>query len=99
MLAAQAQRYEIHTVESLACNGELNDLQQAFRELHGLQCGFCTPGILMTLTELLRDMPEATEEDVRLALSGHICRCTGYQNIVAAAMRTLESRRTVHERA
>jgi len=53
----------------------------------------------MTLTELLRDMPEATEEDVRLALSGHICRCTGYQNIVAAAMRTLESRRAVHERA
>jgi 2-furoyl-CoA dehydrogenase 2Fe-2S iron sulfur subunit len=92
MLAAQAQRCEVQTVESLAADGELNDLQQSFRELHGLQCGFCTPGILMTLTELLRDNPAAREEDVRLALSGHICRCTGYENIVRAAMATLEKR-------
>lgn len=94
MLAAQAQRYAIDTVESLAHSGELNDLQHAFRELHGLQCGFCTPGILMTLMELLRDNPDASEAEVRVALSGHICRCTGYQNIVKAAMATLEKRRS-----
>jgi 2-furoyl-CoA dehydrogenase 2Fe-2S iron sulfur subunit len=94
MLAGQAQRYAITTVEGLAVDGELGDLQQAFREHHGLQCGFCTPGILMTLTELLRDQPDAGEEDVRLALSGHLCRCTGYQNIVAAALAVLERRRS-----
>jgi aerobic-type carbon monoxide dehydrogenase small subunit (CoxS/CutS family) len=94
MLAAQAQRCEVHTVESLAVDGELNDLQQAFRDLHGLQCGFCTGGILMTLTELLRDNPAAGEQEVRLALSGHICRCTGYENIVRAALATLEKRRS-----
>jgi aerobic-type carbon monoxide dehydrogenase small subunit (CoxS/CutS family) len=99
MLAAQAQRYEITTVEALAESGQLNDLQEAFRSLHGLQCGFCTPGILMTLTELLRDQPDAGEEEVRLALSGHICRCTGYQNIVRAAMATLEKRRGRHGKA
>jgi carbon-monoxide dehydrogenase small subunit len=90
MLAAQAQRYTITTVEGLADNHQLSVLQQAFRDHHGLQCGFCTPGVLMTLTELLRDQPDATEDDVRLALSGHLCRCTGYQNIVAAAMAALK---------
>lgn len=99
MLAGQAQRHEVHTVESLAEGGELNDLQQAFRDLHGLQCGFCTPGILMTLTELLRDKPDASEDDVRLALSGHICRCTGYQNIVQAAMQTLVKRNSRHAKS
>jgi aerobic-type carbon monoxide dehydrogenase small subunit (CoxS/CutS family) len=94
MLAGQAQRYAITTVEGLAGDGELNVLQQAFRENHGLQCGFCTPGILMTLTELLRDQPDASEEDVRLALSGHLCRCTGYQNIVAAALAALKTLRS-----
>jgi aerobic-type carbon monoxide dehydrogenase small subunit (CoxS/CutS family) len=99
LLAAQAQRYEITTVEALAESGELNDLQEAFREMHGLQCGFCTPGILMTLTELLRDQPDAGEDEVRLALSGHLCRCTGYQNIVKAAMATLHKQRSRHASA
>jgi aerobic-type carbon monoxide dehydrogenase small subunit (CoxS/CutS family) len=89
MLAAQAQRHHIETVESLAVDGQLNELQQAFRELHGLQCGFCTPGILMTLTELLKTNPDASEDEVRRALSGHLCRCTGYENIVRAAMAAL----------
>jgi len=93
MLARQAERYPIDTVEGLARDGLLNGLQQAFRELHGLQCGFCTPGILMTLTELLRDQPEADEAAVRDALSGHLCRCTGYQNIVAAALAALRRQR------
>jgi 2-furoyl-CoA dehydrogenase 2Fe-2S iron sulfur subunit len=93
MLAGQAQRYAITTVEGLAGDAELGSLQQAFHEHHGLQCGFCTPGILMTLTELINDQPDADEQDVRLALSGHICRCTGYQNIVAAALAALKARR------
>ena len=86
-LAVQANRKSIETVEGLAPSPtELNVLQQAFWENHGLQCGFCTPGILMTLTEFLRDNPDPSEPDVREALSGNICRCTGYQGIVAAAL-------------
>ena len=90
MLAAQADGCRVTTVEGLSADGELQPLQQAFWNLHGLQCGFCTPGILMTLTELLRDDPQADENAVRLALSGHLCRCTGYQNIVAAALSAVE---------
>ncbi|MEO8847909.1 MAG: (2Fe-2S)-binding protein [Casimicrobiaceae bacterium] len=86
MLAAQAEGHAITTVEGLAGEDEFPPLQQAFWDCHGLQCGFCTPGILMTLTELLRDDPDVDEHAVRLALSGHLCRCTGYQNIVAAAL-------------
>jgi carbon-monoxide dehydrogenase small subunit len=86
MLAAQSDGCELRTVEGLAGENELHPLQQAFWDRHGLQCGFCTPGILMTLTELLRDMPHADEAAIRDALSGHLCRCTGYQNIVAAAL-------------
>jgi 2-furoyl-CoA dehydrogenase 2Fe-2S iron sulfur subunit len=86
MLAAQAEGCRITTVEGLATSDELPTLQQAFWDCHGLQCGFCTPGILLTLTELLRDVPDADEEAIRLALSGHLCRCTGYQNIVTAAL-------------
>jgi aerobic-type carbon monoxide dehydrogenase small subunit (CoxS/CutS family) len=86
MLAAQGDGCELRTVEGLAGDNELHPLQQAFWDLHGLQCGFCTPGILMTLTELLRDTPHADEAAIRDALSGHLCRCTGYQNIVAAAL-------------
>ena len=86
MLAAQADGRDVHTVESLTRNGELHPLQRAFREPHGLQCGFCTPGILMTLLELLQETPDPDETDVRQALSGNLCRCTGYQNIVAAAL-------------
>ena len=93
MLAAQAEHHAITTVEGLAQDGMLNALQEAFRAHHGLQCGFCTPGILMTLTELLDESPDADEHAIRLALSGHLCRCTGYQNIVTAALAIVEQRR------
>ena len=86
MLAVQCDGEEVATVESLATGGALNPLQEAFREHHGLQCGFCTPGVLMTLTEFLRDHPDPKEEDVREALTGNLCRCTGYQGIVDAAL-------------
>jgi carbon-monoxide dehydrogenase small subunit len=86
MLAAQADGREVRTVESLATDGALHPLQQAFRDHHGLQCGFCTSGILMTLVELLKENPDPDEAEVRTALSGNLCRCTGYQNIVAAAL-------------
>jgi len=87
MLAVQAHEHEITTVEGLAPNAEeLSPLQEAFRDNHGLQCGFCTPGMLITLTEFLRDNPDPTEQDVRIAISGNLCRCTGYQGIVAAAL-------------
>jgi carbon-monoxide dehydrogenase small subunit len=87
MLAVQADGHEISTVEGLAPGPDaLNPLQEAFRDNHGLQCGFCTPGMLMTLTEFLRDNPNPTELEVRIAISGNLCRCTGYQGIVAAAL-------------
>ena len=86
LLAVQCDGKEIATVESLATDGKLNPLQQAFQDHHGLQCGFCTPGILMTLTEFLRDHTDPTEAEVRDVLSGNLCRCTGYQAIVAAAL-------------
>ncbi len=86
MLAVQCDGREVATVESLAADGKLNTLQQAFQDNHGLQCGFCTPGMLMTLTEFLRDHPEPNEAQVREALSGNLCRCTGYQGIVDAAL-------------
>jgi carbon-monoxide dehydrogenase small subunit len=86
MFAVQANGCEITTVEGLAPDGRLNTLQQAFVDNHGLQCGFCTPGMLITLTELLRDNPQPTEQDVREAISGNLCRCTGYAGIVAAAL-------------
>jgi len=87
MLAVQADGGSIETIEGLApSEGTLGPLQQAFMNNHGLQCGFCTPGMLMTLTEYLRTQSHPTEVDVREALSGNICRCTGYQSIVAAAL-------------
>ena len=86
MLAVQAAGREVTTVEGLAVDGKLNALQQAFRDNHGLQCGFCTPGMLTTLLEFLRDNPDPTEQEVRVALSGNLCRCTGYQNIVIATL-------------
>jgi aerobic carbon-monoxide dehydrogenase small subunit len=86
MLAVQCDGEEVATVESLASGGSLNPLQEAFREHHGLQCGFCTPGVLMTLTEFLRDHPDPDEAQVREALTGNLCRCTGYQGIVDAAL-------------
>jgi carbon-monoxide dehydrogenase small subunit len=86
MLAVQADRHDIRTVEALATpDGDLNPLQSAFREAHGLQCGFCTPGFLMTLTAFLRDNPAPTDAELRDALSSNLCRCTGYHHIFEAA--------------
>jgi aerobic-type carbon monoxide dehydrogenase small subunit (CoxS/CutS family) len=85
MLAVQARNREISTVEGLT-DGEYHPLQQAMHDHHGLQCGYCTPGILMTMTAFLDENPSPTEDDVREALSGNLCRCTGYQNIVDAVM-------------
>lgn len=87
MLAVQAEGCEVTTIEGLAnADGKLGKLQQAFMDNYSLQCGFCTPGILTTLTAYLRDHPDADEADIREALSGNICRCTGYDTIVKAAL-------------
>ncbi len=85
MFAVQADGATVTTVEGLAsADGTLNPLQAAFRDAHGLQCGFCTPGILMSMTAFLREHPAPAEADIREALAGHLCRCTGYANIVRA---------------
>jgi aerobic carbon-monoxide dehydrogenase small subunit len=83
-LAVMAEGREIRTVESLEVDGELDPIQQGFHELHALQCGFCTPGMLMTTRALLDENPDPSEHEIRTAISGAICRCTGYKNIVAA---------------
>jgi aerobic carbon-monoxide dehydrogenase small subunit len=85
LFAAQMHGHEVLTVESLADGDRLNPLQEAFWEHHGLQCGFCTPGFLMTLTCFLRENPDPSEAEVREAIAGNLCRCTGYKNIVTAA--------------
>ena len=84
-LAVQAAGREVTTVEGLQTNGALHPVQEGFREEHGLQCGFCTPGMMLVSAALLADNPDPSEEEIRWALSGNICRCTGYQNILAAA--------------
>jgi aerobic carbon-monoxide dehydrogenase small subunit len=87
MLAVQASGHLIQTVEGIAPSPEkLHPLQEAFRDNHGLQCGFCTPGMLITLLEFLRDNSDPSEQEVRIAISGNLCRCTGYQGIVLAAL-------------
>ena len=87
MLAVQANGKSVETIEGLAdSDGTLNHLQAAFQDHHAMQCGFCTPGMLMTLTELLRDIPLPTEDQVREVLTGNLCRCTGYTGIVEAAL-------------
>jgi len=86
MLAVQADGKEISTVEGLASASELHPLQEGFREEHGLQCGFCTPGMMLAAKALLDENPDPSEEDVRWALSGNLCRCTGYQNIVKSVL-------------
>jgi len=92
--AVQVEGADIRTVEGLAAAADrLSPLQNAFRENYGLQCGFCTPGILMSLDALLRDRPDATEPDIREFLSGHLCRCTGYTTIVKAALAAARQRR------
>ncbi len=85
VLAAMCEGQEVRTVEGLAHNGELDPVQQGFHELHALQCGFCTPGMMMTVRALLDENPNPTDAEIRTAISGGICRCTGYKNIVAAA--------------
>ena len=92
MFAVQAQGSEVMTVEALATNGQLHPLQQAFWEKQGLQCGFCTPGFLMTAYELLEENPDPSEEEIRDHLAGNICRCTGYQHIVEAVQAAAKAR-------
>ena len=92
-LAVQAEGRLVDTGEGLAPEGELNDLQKAFRRHHALQCGFCTAGILMSLDAWLESRPAPDEGEVRALLSGHLCRCTGYSGIVAAALDVAEARR------
>jgi carbon-monoxide dehydrogenase small subunit len=84
MFAVQADGAEVTTVEGLADDGELTAVQTAFRDAHGLQCGFCTPGFIVTVTAFLRDHPNPSDQEIREALSGNLCRCTGYQGILAA---------------
>ena len=84
MLAVQADGQQVTTVEGLLTAGALHPIQAAFKEEHGLQCGFCTPGMMLTSIALLKDNPDPTDDDIRWALSGNICRCTGYMNIVKA---------------
>jgi carbon-monoxide dehydrogenase small subunit len=84
MFAVQADGHEIVTVDGLGTADHLHPLQQAFHDAHALQCGFCTPGFLMTLVPFLKENPDPTEEEIREAIAGNLCRCTGYQNIVAA---------------
>jgi aerobic carbon-monoxide dehydrogenase small subunit len=84
MLAVQAQGAKITTIEGLATDGKLHPMQEAFREHHGLQCGFCTPGMVMTALDLVQNHPNPTEQQIREGLEGNICRCTGYHNIVKA---------------
>ena len=91
-LATQAAGHRVETVESLAePDGSLNDLQSAFQKHHGLQCGFCTPGILMSLTSLFRAGEPPSEDQIREYVQGHICRCTGYQQMIAAALEVSEN--------
>ncbi len=92
MFAATADGAEVTTVEGLAVGGDLHPVQQAFRECHGLQCGFCTPGFLTTIAAYLEGNPEPTEDEAREAVAGNLCRCTGYQNIVRAVLRAAELR-------
>ena len=86
MLAVQADGHAVTTVEGLSTSDELHPIQAAFHETHGLQCGFCTPGVLMTLVPFLRDHPDADEPAIREALAGNLCRCTGYQGMVEAVL-------------
>lgn len=86
MLAVQADGHEVTTVEGLAGPSELHAIQEGFKEEHGLQCGFCTPGMMMTSKALLEENPSPTEDEIRWALGGNLCRCTGYQNIVKAVL-------------
>lgn len=93
MLAVQAHGRKVDTIEGLSDSGEIRDLQAAFHERNALQCGFCTPGVLMTAQELLRERPAATRDEIREFMSGNLCRCTGYQAIIDAIEAVLVARR------
>ena len=90
VLAVQADGMEVKTVEGLASNGKLHPIQEAFHEKHGLQCGYCTPGMMMTSSALLEQNPHPTEDEIRHGISGNLCRCTGYMNIVKAVQYAAE---------
>jgi carbon-monoxide dehydrogenase small subunit len=90
VLAVQADGREVTTIEGLASNGTLHAVQEAFRETHGLQCGYCTPGMIMATVDLLETSPQPTDEEIRHALEGNLCRCTGYENIVRAVHEAAE---------
>jgi carbon-monoxide dehydrogenase small subunit len=93
MLALQADGADVTTIEGVARNGELHPMQEAFREHHGLQCGFCTPGMIMSALDLVRQNPDPDEAEIRAWLEGNLCRCTGYQNIVKAVKAGADSMR------
>jgi len=93
MLAVQAEGANVETIESVARDGELHPMQAAFREHHGLQCGFCTPGMIMSALDLVRVNPDPSEKEIREWLEGNLCRCTGYQNIVRAVKAGAEAMR------
>jgi carbon-monoxide dehydrogenase small subunit len=97
MLAVQADNSVITTIEGLASNGEFHPLQEGFKECHGLQCGFCTPGMIMTSVDLLQRNPHPTEMEIREALEGNFCRCTGYHNIVRAVQYAAEKMAATNE--
>ncbi|MGI9008225.1 MAG: (2Fe-2S)-binding protein [Streptosporangiaceae bacterium] len=94
VLAAQADGRSVLTAEGLGAGGELHPVQRAFRAEHGLQCGFCTPGMVMASVSLLEENPDPTEDEVRTALEGNLCRCTGYHNIVRAVLAAASERRS-----
>ena len=94
MLAAEAEGAAVTTIEGLATNGKLHPMQAAFHECHGLQCGFCTPGMVMSAAELVQRNPDPTEDEVRHWLEGNLCRCTGYHNIVKAVLTAAETIRS-----
>jgi carbon-monoxide dehydrogenase small subunit len=94
MLAVQADGHDVTTVEGLATASELHPVQEGFKDEHGLQCGFCTPGMMLTAKALLDENPDPTEDEVRWALSGNLCRCTGYQNIVKSVLWAAEKLRS-----
>ena len=98
VLAVQADGQQVVTVEGLGVDGELHPMQRAFHETHALQCGFCTPGMIMASIDLLRENADPSDDEVREGLEGNLCRCTGYQNIVAAVRRAAEDMRRVPER-
>ncbi len=90
LLAVQSDGHEITTIEGMAKNGKMHPIQEAFKEYHGLQCGFCTPGMVMTATDIIEHHPEPTEDEIRHGLKGNFCRCTGYHNIIKSIQHAAE---------